>query len=153
MKRFYKLMLSGFGTGWLPVASGTWGAAAAALIVWPLTWLTPGVLTLELTVLIVGFTWIGVLGSDALAAEWGEDPSQTVIDEMVGMWIAVLGLPMTWQYWLAAFLLFRFFDILKPLGVRRMEKIGGGWGVMLDDVMAGVYANLVLQVFQILEVF
>ena len=153
MKRFYKLMLSGFGTGWLPVASGTWGAAAAALIVWPLTWLTPGVLTLELTVLIVGFTWIGVLGSDALAAEWGEDPSQTVIDEMVGMWIAVLGLPMTWQYWLAAFLLFRFFDILKPLGVRRMEKIGGGWGVMLDDVMAGVCANLVLQVFQILEVF
>lgn len=146
MKRFYKLMLSGFGTGWLPVASGTWGAAAAALIAWPLTLLTPNALTLELMILIVGFTWIGALGSDVLADEWGDDPSQTVIDEMVGMWIAVLGLPLTWQYWLAAFLLFRFFDILKPLGVRRLEQIGGGWGVMLDDVLAGVYANLVLQV-------
>jgi phosphatidylglycerophosphatase A len=68
-----------------------------------------------------------------------------VIDEMVGMWIAVLGLPVSWQYWLAAFLLFRFFDIFKPLGVRRLEKIEGGWGVMLDDVMAGVYTNVLLQ--------
>ena len=145
MRRFYKLMLSGFGTGWLPVASGTWGAAAAILMVWPLTILTPTVLNLELTLLIIAFSWIGAIGSRILASEWGEDPSQTVIDEMVGMWIAVLGLPVSWQYWLAAFLLFRFFDIFKPLGVRRLEKIEGGWGVMLDDVMAGVYTNVLLQ--------
>lgn len=146
MRRFYKLMLSGFGTGWLPVASGTWGAAAAILMVWPLAMLTPSALTLELTVLIVAFTWIGAIGSHVLASEWGEDPSQTVIDEMVGMWIAVLAVPLSWQYWLAAFLLFRFFDIFKPLGVRRLENIEGGWGVMLDDIMAGVYTNLLLQI-------
>ena len=146
MRRFYKLMLSGFGTGWLPLAPGTWGAAAAALLVWPLTIWTPGLLNLELSGLIIAFLWIGVLGSDQMTAEWGEDPSQTVIDEMVGMWIALLGLPMLWPWWLAAFLLFRFFDIFKPLGIRSLEKIGRGWGVMLDDVLAGVYANMVLQI-------
>lgn len=147
MKRFYKLTLSGFGAGWLPVAPGTWGAAAAALVAWPLTAMTtPAVATLGLTIFILAFCWIGALGSDVLAPEWGDDPSQTVIDEMVGMWIAVLGMPHHWHYWLAAFLLFRFFDILKPLGVRRLEKIKGGWGVMLDDVAAGVYSNLILQV-------
>ncbi len=146
MKRFYKLTLSGFGTGWLPIAPGTWGAAAAALIVWPLINLTPSAAVVELTVLILVFSWIGAIGSDVMAEEWGEDPSQTVIDEMVGMWIAVLGLPLDWKYWLAAFLLFRFFDIFKPVGIRRMEKIGGGWGVMLDDVLAGVYSNLLLQI-------
>lgn len=146
MKRFYKLTLSGFGTGWLPVAPGTWGAAAAALIVWPLTNLTPSAAVVELTVLILVFSWIGAIGSNLMAEEWGEDPRQTVIDEMVGMWIAVLGLPLDWKYWLAAFFLFRFFDIFKPLGIRRLEKIGGGWGVMLDDVLAGVYSNLLLQV-------
>ena len=145
MKRFYKLMLSGFGAGWLPLAPGTWGAAAAALLVWPLAMLTPSALPVELTLLILSFSWIGALGSDAMAEEWGEDPRQTVIDEMVGMWIAVIGLPVDWRYWLAAFLLFRFFDIFKPLGIRRMEKLGDGWGVMLDDVVAGAYANVLLQ--------
>lgn len=146
MRRFYTLMLSGFGAGWLPVAPGTWGAAVAALLMWPLANFAPQFATLELTVLILAFSWIGALGSDVLAPEWGDDPKQTVIDEMVGMWIAVLGLPLQWEYWLAAFFLFRFFDILKPLGVRRMESIPGGWGVMLDDVVAGVYSNLLLQI-------
>ncbi len=145
MKRFYKLTLSGFGAGWLPVAPGTWGAALAALLAWPLTILTPQLVPLELTVLIIGFAWIGALGSNVLAEEWGDDPSQTVIDEMVGMWIAVLGLPLQWPYWLAGFFLFRVFDIIKPFGIRRLEKIEGGWGVMLDDVMAGVYSNVLLQ--------
>lgn len=146
MRRFYKLMLSGLGTGWLPVAPGTWGAAAAILLVWPLAIWTPGVLHLELMALIILFFWIGAIGSDQLTEEWGEDPSQTVIDEMVGMWIALLGLPLQWQWWLAAFFLFRFFDIFKPLGIRRLEQIDRGWGVMLDDVLAGVYASLVLQI-------
>ncbi len=145
MKRFYKLTLSGFGAGWLPVAPGTWGAAVAALATWPLAALAPAQATLVLTILIVVFTWIGAMGSDVLRAEWGEDPKQTVIDEMAGMWISVIGLPLTWPVVLAGFFLFRFFDILKPLGVRRMESIDGGWGVMLDDVLAGVYANILLQ--------
>ncbi|MBK9339102.1 MAG: phosphatidylglycerophosphatase A [Lewinellaceae bacterium] len=151
MKRLYKLLLRGFGTGLLPVAPGTWGAAAAALLAWPLAVWTPGLLTFELCVLIVAFLWIGVVGSDLLQDEWGKDPSQTVIDEMVGMWIALLGMPGHWHYWVGAFLLFRVFDIAKPFGVRRLEKIPGGWGVMLDDVLAGVYANMILQVFLLLS--
>lgn len=146
MKRFYKLLLSGFGAGWLPIAPGTWGAAVAALAIWPLAVLDPAVIVLILTILIIVFTWIGVFGSDRMAAEWGDDPSQTVIDEMVGMWITVIGFPLSWPWLLAGFLLFRAFDIWKPFGIRRLEALGGGWGVMLDDVLAGVYANLVLQV-------
>ncbi|MBK8969496.1 MAG: phosphatidylglycerophosphatase A [Saprospiraceae bacterium] len=147
MRRFYKLMLSGFGAGWLPLAPGTWGSAAAVLLAWPLALLLPGWwYAFALGALTVSFLWIGARGSALLEAEWGKDPSQTVIDEIVGMWIALLFIPLNWTWWLAAFLLFRFFDIFKPLGIRRLEKIGQGWGVMLDDVLAGIYANLVLQV-------
>lgn len=75
---------------------------------------------------------------------WGEDPSRVVVDEMVGVWITLLAAPAghVW-YGLAAFVLFRFFDILKPLGIRRMEKLPGGVGVMMDDVLAGVYGFIV----------
>jgi phosphatidylglycerophosphatase A len=150
MRRFLKFTLRGFGTGLLPVAPGTWGSAAAVLLAWPLALWTPALLHLELCVLIVAFLWIGVIGSDQLQDEWGKDPSQTVIDEMVGMWIALLGLPLYWPYWLAAFLLFRLFDIFKPFGIRRLEKIEGGWGVMLDDVLAGVYASMLLHAYLLL---
>jgi phosphatidylglycerophosphatase A len=97
-------------------------------------------------VLILIFLWIGVKGSNLVEAEWGDDPKQTVIDEMIGVWIAILGMPLTWPWLLGGFVLFRFFDIAKPLGIRQLEAIKGGWGIMLDDVLAGVYANLVLQV-------
>ena len=80
-----------------------------------------------------------------MESEWGKDPKQTVIDEMIGLSIAVLGLPLSWPYLLGAFILFRFFDIAKPLGIRQLEEAPKGWGVMLDDVLAGVYANICLQ--------
>ena len=76
---------------------------------------------------------------------------------MIGVWIALLGHPLSHAEldganrihiftFIAAFILFRFFDIAKPLGIRQLENIKGGWGVMLDDVLAGVYANIVLQI-------
>ncbi len=147
MKSFYKFMASGFGVGWLPVAPGTWGAAEAILLLVPFMWfnIPPSVFTLFLSLLIILFTWIGVKSVDYLQKEWGEDPKQVVIDEMIGVWIAILGLPLTSFNLIAGFILFRFFDIAKPLGVRQLESIEGGWGVMLDDVLAGVYANVVLQ--------
>jgi phosphatidylglycerophosphatase A len=149
-------MLSVFGVGWLPLAPGTWGAAVAIIPLALVAYLnpsfdkTPSVINLILSVLIVVFTWIGAKGSDLLADEWGKDPKQTVIDEVVGVWIAVLGMPVTGFNLLAGFILFRFFDIAKPLGVRQMERVGGGWGVMFDDILAGVYANIILQVLIIL---
>ncbi len=144
--RTWKFLLSGFGTGWLPLAPGTWGAALATLLLLPLPYLPPPYATLILTVAILVFTWIGIIGSAHVADEWGEDPSQTVIDEMVGLWVTLLGLPLGWPWLLGGFLLFRFFDIVKPLGIRQAEKLEGGWGIMLDDVLAGVYGNLVLQI-------
>lgn len=144
--RPWKFLLSGFGTGWLPLAPGTWGAALATLMAWPLGYLPGGQAIVILMLAIFVFFWIGVQGSDLVAAEWGKDPKQTVIDEMIGVWIALLGGPLTWPHLLVAFVLFRFFDIAKPLGIRRMESIGGGWGVMLDDALAGAYANFVIQI-------
>jgi phosphatidylglycerophosphatase A len=145
-KRTWKFLLSGFGTGWLPLAPGTWGAALATLMLLPLPYVAPPHATLMLTVAILVFTWIGVIGSAQVADEWGDDPRQTVIDEMVGLWITLLGLPLGWPWLLGGFLLFRFFDIVKPLGIRQVERLEGGWGIMLDDILAGVYGNLVLQI-------
>lgn len=149
MKSFYKFMASGFGVGWLPVAPGTWGAAEAILLLFPFLKLnvSHSIYTLFLSTLIVLFTWIGVKSVNYLQKEWGEDPKQVVIDEMIGVWIAVLGLPLNTLNLCLGFVLFRFFDIAKPLGIRELENIEGGWGVMLDDALAGVYANIVLQIF------
>ncbi len=122
----------------------------AVLLLVPLTYLNPLAANLLLTGLIVLFALVGVKASDALIPEWGKDPKQVVVDEMVGVWIALLGMPLgNIYYLLAGFVLFRFFDIAKPLGIREVEKIGGGWGIMLDDVLAGVYANIVLQIINL----
>ena len=152
MIRFYKFMANGFGSGLLPAAPGTWGAAVALLLIYPLKYanIPPSVLTLILSILIIIFTWIGVKACDALEAEWGKDPKKVVIDEMIGVWIALLGLPLSNFNFIAAFILFRFFDIAKPLGIKQLENLKGGWGVMLDDVLAGVYANIVLQIIILL---
>ena len=68
-----------------------------------------------------------------------------VIDEVAGMAITLLFIPPTWQNIVAGFILFRFFDILKPLGIKRMEKMKNGWGIMLDDILAGIYSTIVLH--------
>jgi phosphatidylglycerophosphatase A len=149
--RLRKFFLTGFGSGWLPVAPGTWGSAVAILMAWPLALLPAQWSTISLMALILVFLWIGVTSSHLVADEWGKDPKQTVIDEMIGIWITLLGIPLTWPYLLAAFVLFRIFDIAKPLGIRQLEPMGNGWGVMLDDVLAGVYANFVLQVVLLLQ--
>jgi phosphatidylglycerophosphatase A len=76
-----------------------------------------------------------------------EDPPQVVVDEVVGQWISLAGATvLNWKSWLAAFVLFRIFDIWKPAPVRQLERLPGGYGIVADDVMAGVYAALVLFV-------
>jgi phosphatidylglycerophosphatase A len=146
MRNFHRIIANGFGTGKLPIAPGTWGSALAALLALPLMWTTPTVARLVLIVLAIAFSFICAKAVDMFADEWGEDPGHVVADEMVGMWLTLVGNPLTLGNFALGFLLFRFFDIAKPLGVRRLEAIPGGWGVVLDDVLAGAYANIVLLI-------
>jgi phosphatidylglycerophosphatase A len=88
---------------------------------------------------------IGVPASGAAEKEFGEDGGPIVIDEVVGQWITLAGLVPTPFVLILGFLLFRLFDIFKPFPARRLERLGGGVGVMLDDVVAGVYAAIVLR--------
>ena len=117
---------TGFGSGFSPFAPGTAGALLAVLI-----WFGISFIVSEICLIWLTF--------------WGEDPSRVVVDEMVGVWIALLAAPSgnVW-YALGAFALFRLFDIFKPLGIRRMESFPGGIGVMMDDILAGIYSFVVL---------
>jgi phosphatidylglycerophosphatase A len=93
--------------------------------------------------IVVAGAWSARITEEALGVE---DPGPVVIDEVVGMFVSLLWLPATWPVILAAFLAFRVFDIVKPWPAGRLEHVPGGWGVMADDVMAGVYANLAVQI-------
>ena len=96
--------------------------------------------------LLVTIFFIGVFIATRVEKEWGHDSNRVVIDEVHGMLVALFLIPADWRYVLAAFVLFRFFDIVKPLGIRSMERQPKGWGVMLDDVLAGLYSNVILQI-------
>lgn len=140
------LIGTGFGSGFSPVAPGTAGALLAFGVWYALSFLVSASVLLWLTVVLtLVFTVAGVWAANRLEQAWGEDPSRVVVDEMVGCWITLLAAPAghLW-YGLAAFGLFRLFDIWKPLGIRRMENLPGGIGVMMDDVLSGVYGFIVL---------
>ena len=146
-KLFHIIIASGFGSGFSPFAPGTSGALVAVIIWTVLFYVIPfNILLVVTSLLIVLFTAAGIWSADKLESEWGKDPSKVVVDEMVGVWIALLAVPVgnVW-YILFAFLLFRFFDIFKPLGIRKMEQLEGGIGVMADDILAGIYSFLLLM--------
>lgn len=144
------IIATGFGSGFSPVAPGTAGALLATVL-W---YIGAGLLSASclwwLTVAcIVFFTLAGIWAANRLEPFWGEDPSKVVVDEMVGVWIALLAAPAGHVgYMVAAFALFRLLDIWKPLGVRKMEQLPGGIGVMMDDVLAGIYGYLILMGWQ-----
>jgi phosphatidylglycerophosphatase A len=130
--------------GFAPVAPGTVGAAAAIPVFLLLR--LAGSAWLEVAVcaaIVAAGAWSARLTEQALGVE---DPGPVVIDEVVGMLISLLWLPGSWPVILAAFVAFRIFDIVKPWPAGRLEHVPGGWGVMADDVMAGIYANLLVQV-------
>ena len=146
----YKTIATGFGSGYAPIAPGTAGAMLGCLLLWGANLLfeTTSFSYFHIGLLIISIftTLIGAWATKQLQEEWGEDPSKVVIDEIVGVWVAMIWIPFSWQTLLAGFCLFRLFDIWKPLGIRRLEAIPNGWGVMLDDVAAGIYANICLQI-------
>lgn len=145
---FPVLIGTGLGSGFSPVAPGTAGALLATLLWWlGGLFLSPVALLWTTVVCVLLFTVAGVWAANWLEPYWGEDPSRVVVDEMVGVWIALLAAPCArWDYALAAFVLFRLLDIFKPLGIRRMERLPHGIGVMADDILAGIYAFFLLIV-------
>jgi phosphatidylglycerophosphatase A len=133
-----------FGTGFAPIAPATVASALFAAIWWAAwTWLGPVPLWLHLA-LLAAVTAIGIPVAQKLEDLHGEDPSLVVIDEVAGMLVTFLGLGAGAMGWVIGFFWFRFFDIFKPLGVRKLERLGGGGGVgiMADDLGAGVQACL-----------
>lgn len=133
---------SAFGIGYVPFAPGTFASGAAAL----LYLYVPEIRELPMLALLIALsTVIGVWAGGVMEKEYGEDPSQAVIDEVAGQWIALLFIPFSPFAVLLAFILFRLFDVLKPGPVDWAQRLPGGWGIMSDDVLAGVFANLSLQ--------
>lgn len=158
------LIGSGLGSGLSPLAPGTAGAVAAAglycilMVLLDLAWpsfVAPRLIALA--VMIVGGTGVGVWATGRMSTDANPDPGSAVWDEFVGMWISLIPtawaawhlpdalLPPWWPLWWVAlcFFAFRAFDTLKPWPCRRLEDLHGGWGIMLDDIAAGVWALIV----------
>jgi len=156
--KLYKIIASGLGTGYAPVAPGTAGSAMGILLfyglnyLWNIFNLNPGLVLLLNFLVILVTLLVGVHSIKRTHGFWPHDASQIVIDEIVGVWIAVYAVPFEAQYYLYAFILFRFFDIAKPFFIKKLDKKESDWSVMLDDVLAGFYSLIVLQVLIILNV-
>jgi len=146
LKHPYAWLALGFGSGLSPVAPGTAGSLLAAVLWW--FFLAGQPLWLQLAVLIVGFE-LGVRASNWMIARTGiKDPGYIVWDECIGMWIALLFAPKTLLAYAVAFALFRLFDIVKrgPVGWAD-KRFSGGFGVMFDDVLAGLLAMACVPLF------
>lgn len=140
-----QLIGTGFFTGYFPIAPGT----AGSLLCIAILWLLPPVNWLWLSAAALALFLIGVSVSGILARSWGPDPGKVNIDEVTGMIVSLIAVPKIWLIWLAAFLLFRFFDIIKPPPAKRLEFLPGGWGIMLDDIAAAMYANVCCQLLRL----
>ena len=145
---FHVIISTGFRIGFTPVAPGT-AAALLALAAWWcgycfLTEQTLFWVTLFTTIIV---TVVGVWTSNVMEKYWGEDPRTVVIDEFIGVWIPALVAPCGEKTWILAilgFVAFRIIDIFKPLGCRWVDQnVKGGWGVMLDDALAGFYSLII----------
>jgi phosphatidylglycerophosphatase A len=137
------VLATGFGSGYAPFAPGTAGSALGVLLFWPLQRLALA----QQAVLGLVLFLVGVAAASNVARRLGqEDPSIVVWDEVIGMWVSLLALPFRPWIVILGFVLFRILDVVKPYPARDLERLPGGWGIMADDVMAGIYANLILRV-------
>jgi phosphatidylglycerophosphatase A len=132
--------------GRCPLAPGTAGTLAAAAIYW----------YVGLDRLLLGggfillFFLLGVRASLVMQRHFGQDPPRVVVDEAVGFWIALFAVPKSLVLVASGFVLFRLFDIWKPFPIRKVEGLPHGWGIMADDVVAGIYTNVLLRLASVL---
>jgi phosphatidylglycerophosphatase A len=148
---FHKLTSTSLGIGYIGKGAGT-VAAVACSVCWYLAYRN-GYQPIPSLIVTLLITLLGIWSSNVVSKIWGKDPARVVIDEVAGMCISLLFVPVTIKYVIAALILFRFFDIAKPLFIRKLEKLPGGWGIMLDDVLAGIYANILLQIVLWFKIF
>lgn len=141
------LVATFFGAGKLPVAPGTWGSAATILMWWILTrWLPADWQPFFAAGLAALAVAIGIPAATRVARELGrKDPGCVVIDEVAGQLITLIAVPVSWKTLLAGFILFRAFDTTKPPPVRQLERLPEGTGIVVDDIGAGIYGLIVIQ--------
>jgi len=135
-------LATSLGVGYVPVAPGTFGSAAGLLLWWLLP-ASPAIQGGVIVALFVVGSWSGTVAERHFGTT---DPGQVVIDEVMGMLITLFLIPVGWRGAAAGFLLFRICDVIKPFPANKLERLPGGIGVMADDAMAAVYANLALRV-------
>lgn len=137
-----KILGSGFFSGYFPFASGTVGSLVAFGI-----YMIPGMENPAiLSFLIALFTVWGIKIGTKFEKVYGKDPSQCTIDEFVGSWISLLFIPKKIWFILAAFVIWRVLDIVKPFPARQMEKLNGGLGIMMDDIVSGIYSMIIMHI-------
>ena len=135
------------GLGRLPLASGTWGSLVAAILFWFIAgWALWIRIVLILVVIALGIWSSG--RAEVLLEQ--TDPGEVVIDEVAGMWLTLLFISKTFALYLLAFILFRIFDVIKPVPVNRLQRLPLGWGIMLDDLGAALYSVIILQMVNLL---
>jgi len=138
---FEKFIGSGFYSGYSPYISGTVGSLAALII-----YLIPGFEQLLVIIpAIIIFMVYGIYLGNKFEVEYGKDPSQCTVDEVVGMWISLVALPKTFGIVAIAFILWRLLDIIKPPPARNLERLKGGLGIMIDDVISGIYTLIIMH--------
>ncbi len=138
-----KLIATLFFSGYAPIAPATVGSALVAVIYF---FFCSFLGVVEWLIVLTTIFFMGVYVAHGMEREWGKDPGQVVIDEAVGYLLTVAFLPHSLGMAIVGFFLFRVLDIVKPPPARRLERLPGGWGIVVDDVVAGIYGNLLLQV-------
>ena len=147
-----KLIATVGGIGYLPLAPGTWAAGASAIFWFIICQNFQGSYIWQLLVIPIIIS-LGVYSSGKIITEKEKDPKHVVIDEVAGMSITLLLISPSDPNIIAGFILFRFFDIAKPLGIKKIENLRRGWGIMFDDVLAGVYSNIALRLLILMKIW
>jgi phosphatidylglycerophosphatase A len=141
LRAFALACATALGVGYAPVAPGTFGSAVGLLLWYGLPSSLLAQATAIVIVVVMGW-WSGTVAERHFGRA---DPGQVVVDEVAGMLVTLFLVPVGWAGAFLAFLLFRLADIVKPYPANRLERLPGGAGIMADDIMAGVYANLALR--------
>jgi phosphatidylglycerophosphatase A len=149
--RLSKLIATAFGTGYVPMAPGTAGSIIGMIFLYVFNLVLMQLFELDIyivysgIVLIIFTFYIGGFAIKKVHEEWKHDSGKIVIDEVIGVFITLFASPLDWRYYLTGLVLFRVFDIWKPLYIRKIDNMNSNWSVMLDDVLAGVYSFILLR--------